>query len=394
MNKKIVRASSIIAVGVLLALTTSETSSASIAGTKCTKVGQSKTVAKLKFTCIKSGQKLIWNKGVVVKTPSNTSTSTTTSTATNLEVKPTPEPSKPTAPAMPYSGYTEIEREVFLGMDKLVQSWQPYLSALTNKNVTLITENSSHPRNEPNRLGVEISYSIIKDMQPKMIAPVYYTYETSAWIDNQIKDSCRMLVGNNKTGLYAGAQVGCGKLVTANLTGWNNVKGNDSNSWFEAAHETFHIAQYRAAIVGNDENNSAWYPKVPAWYREGSASTFAALVRILMSKGEINYSELNDFEKSPYTYAECKNAWDFWNQSNDATGFSGLGQCEYGLGRRMTDYVAGKHGGISGILKTYEYLAQGKNFDEAFKLAHNIELKDFFKEVTLFLAPQGFVITS
>ena len=394
MNRKLVRTSSILAAGVLLALTSFQTTFASIAGTKCTKAGQTKTVAKLKFTCTKSGKKLIWNKGVSVKTPSNASTSTTTSTATNPDVKPTPVPSKPATPTMPYSGYTEIEREVFLGMDKLVQSWQPYISALTNKNVSLITENSSHPRNEPNRLGVEISYSIIKEMQPKMIAPVYYTYETSAWIDNQIKDSCRILVGNNKTGLNAGAQVGCGKLVTANLTGWNNVKGNDSNSWFEAAHETFHIAQYRAAIVGNDENNSAWYPKVPAWYREGSASTFAALVRILMSNGAINYSELNDFEKSPYTYAECKNAWDFWNRSNDATGFSGLGQCEYGLGRRMTDYLAGKHGGINGILKTYEYLAQGKSFEESFKMAHGIELKDFFQDVTKFLAPQGFVITS
>ena len=389
------KALSMVLVGVIALFPISISNASTIKpGGPCLKVGLKQTQKNKIFTCVKVKGKPLWNSGIAVKTPSKTSTANKTSTSTNPEVKPSPEPSKPATPALPYSGYTEIEREVFLGMDKLVQSWQPYLSSLSNKNVTLITENPNHPRNEPNRLGVEISYSIIKDMQPKMIAPVYYNYETSAWIDNQIKDICRVLVGNNKTGLNAGAQAGCGKLVTANLTGWNNVKGNDSNSWFEAAHETFHIAQYRAAIVGNDENNSAWYPKVPAWYREGSASTFAALVRILMSKGTINYSELNDFEKSPYTYAECKNAWDFWNRSNEATGFSGLGQCEYGLGRRMTDYVAGKHGGISGILKTYEYLAQGKNFDEAFKLAHKIELKDFFKEVTLFLAPQGFVITS
>ncbi len=37
------------------------------AGAKCTKVGATSTVAGKKFTCIKSGAKLVWNKGVVIK---------------------------------------------------------------------------------------------------------------------------------------------------------------------------------------------------------------------------------------------------------------------------------------------------------------------------------------
>lgn len=38
------------------------------AGAKCTKVGQTETVKSLKFTCIKSGNKLTWNKGTKVST--------------------------------------------------------------------------------------------------------------------------------------------------------------------------------------------------------------------------------------------------------------------------------------------------------------------------------------
>ena len=38
------------------------------AGAKCTKVGQTETVSSLKFTCFKSGNKLIWNKGTKVAT--------------------------------------------------------------------------------------------------------------------------------------------------------------------------------------------------------------------------------------------------------------------------------------------------------------------------------------
>ena len=40
---------------------------AKIAGTKCAKVGSTKTSANIKYTCIKSGKNLIWNKGVSLK---------------------------------------------------------------------------------------------------------------------------------------------------------------------------------------------------------------------------------------------------------------------------------------------------------------------------------------
>ena len=53
--------------------------SATIVGTKCTKANSTKTVLNIKYTCIKSGKKLVWNKGVALKpapsaSPSSTST--------------------------------------------------------------------------------------------------------------------------------------------------------------------------------------------------------------------------------------------------------------------------------------------------------------------------------
>lgn len=38
-----------------------------IAGSKCSKLSATKTVSGKKYTCIKSGGKLVWNKGVLVK---------------------------------------------------------------------------------------------------------------------------------------------------------------------------------------------------------------------------------------------------------------------------------------------------------------------------------------
>ena len=37
------------------------------AGTKCTKIGATATSAGKKFTCINSGGKIVWNKGVMIK---------------------------------------------------------------------------------------------------------------------------------------------------------------------------------------------------------------------------------------------------------------------------------------------------------------------------------------
>ncbi|MSY81703.1 MAG: hypothetical protein F2695_06380, partial [Actinobacteria bacterium] len=303
-------------------------------------------------------------------------------------ITPTPTPT----PEVPYPGVSEIERNLYLQLDAIIKEWAPYLSALENNKVKLISENPSHPRNEENRLSAEVSFEIIGKMLSSMISPMYYMYETAEWADKQMASPCPRLVGQNPTGTTAGANAGCGKVVISNLNGWNNNIAGIDGSWFESAHETFHNAQFVAAIVGNDPNNSLSYPYHPSWYREGSASTFGGLVRSLMSKGKFNYGDLNRFEKSPVSFSDCNKAWTHWQQTNNATGFSELGQCEYGLGRRMTDYLVAWHGGVAAILKNYEYVAQGKTFEEAFKLAHGITLKDFFEEVKPFLATQGFAI--
>jgi hypothetical protein len=67
------------------------------AGSACKKAGQTITAGGKKYTCVKSGKKLVWNKGVtvVVPTPTPTATPTPTPTATPT---PTPTPTKTPEP--------------------------------------------------------------------------------------------------------------------------------------------------------------------------------------------------------------------------------------------------------------------------------------------------------
>lgn len=65
--------------------------SSSIAGTACTKLNSTKTVSNIKYTCVKSGKKLVWNKGLAVAlkpAPSPSPTPTPIQSST-----PTPSPS-------------------------------------------------------------------------------------------------------------------------------------------------------------------------------------------------------------------------------------------------------------------------------------------------------------
>ena len=62
----------------LLSSQLSTSHAAAKAGAKCSKVGSKSVVGKTTFTCMKSGKKLIWTKGVSSDTSSGMTSSSTT----------------------------------------------------------------------------------------------------------------------------------------------------------------------------------------------------------------------------------------------------------------------------------------------------------------------------
>jgi hypothetical protein len=90
-----------VAVALLLTFTAPLQAATPKAGSKCTKAGATATSVGKKFTCVKSGTKLVWNKGVAIKkpapvvspTPEPTPTPTPISTQSSNPT-PTPEPPK------------------------------------------------------------------------------------------------------------------------------------------------------------------------------------------------------------------------------------------------------------------------------------------------------------
>lgn len=63
-------------IGATLASPLTSANSASISGTNCLKLNSTRTIANVKFTCVKAGKKQVWNKGVVISKIAPTPTST------------------------------------------------------------------------------------------------------------------------------------------------------------------------------------------------------------------------------------------------------------------------------------------------------------------------------
>ena len=92
----------LVAVAVALTVITPTSNAAVKAGATCTKLKSTTTVSGYKYTCIKSGKKLVWSKGVkVVATPKPTPTPSVTATPTptpSASATPTPTPSASATP--------------------------------------------------------------------------------------------------------------------------------------------------------------------------------------------------------------------------------------------------------------------------------------------------------
>lgn len=108
--------SSVLLTAVFLSAVSMPSQAATIAGTKCTKVGTTKTVSKVKYFCVKSGTKLIWNKGTVIKTTPKPSVSATAkpsvsaSPASSQSAAQSPSPTKTATPSAS-SGLTKLTLE-------------------------------------------------------------------------------------------------------------------------------------------------------------------------------------------------------------------------------------------------------------------------------------------
>ena len=128
--------SSVLLTAVFLSAISIPAQAVTIAGTKCTKVGTTKTVSKVKYVCAKSGTKLIWKKGTVIKPTPKPSVSATAKPSVSATTKPSvsaspassqsaTQSSSPSKSATPSAttGLTKLTLEEVMKHDSSTSCW-------------------------------------------------------------------------------------------------------------------------------------------------------------------------------------------------------------------------------------------------------------------------------
>jgi hypothetical protein len=164
------------------------------AGAKCTKAGATSTVAGKKFTCIKSGSKLVWNKGVVVKKPSPVATPTPTpSPSPTPESTPTPTPTStptPLIPAEPKS-FADIERNY---QSVAYWAWKKSKDKIESSKRTfvdfqnIIAPNSGILNKNP-VIAFDATSRLFSDfVQPSKFYSISYSYDDLNWAQSKFEE--------------------------------------------------------------------------------------------------------------------------------------------------------------------------------------------------------------
>jgi cytochrome b involved in lipid metabolism len=97
---------------------------ATIAGTTCPKVGTTKTTGGVKYFCVKSGKKLVWNKGTAVKATSSPKPSVSATPSPTQSATQSSSPSKSATPsASVISGLTKLTLEEVKKHDSGTSCW-------------------------------------------------------------------------------------------------------------------------------------------------------------------------------------------------------------------------------------------------------------------------------
>jgi hypothetical protein len=144
MSKRVIALLSILSITLYLPLIPAH--SATKAGAKCTKVGITSVVGNKTFTCIKSGKKLVWNKGISKLTATVPAPVDIPISIDNLDLKGVPQKAYENVEAIlksrPRANYSptfflspglkqeRVDQEIS-GLNRAIDLWQPYF--LPNK---------------------------------------------------------------------------------------------------------------------------------------------------------------------------------------------------------------------------------------------------------------------
>lgn len=354
----------------VLAISPLQATAAVKPGAACTKAGGISTAAGIKYTCIKSGKKLVWNKGVkLVAAAKPAPTATPTQSA-----MPTPTPTKTfnslwekydlTKPVSAdevvkkatdnFKSYTsairtnqEVKVLAQTGVDEQLVSW-------VQEGAKFVAERFVYPK--LSRSFVDVIAIDVKWLEE--------TYTKEGFTINQVRDR----VGGFGTGspAFGGSYSNTWNYSVIQKT--NALVTDKAGMAQTPGHEFFHaIQELLAGPVANGTGSI-----VPNWFWEGPAMFVGQ-----QTAGVLSFADYTSLGRPSMT-----NRYKNGNSINRTSPLSEIkvndGKTDpYAIGFAGSEFLVSQVG-VEKMVNVYAALGQGKSFDIAFKQGTGIELADFY----------------
>ena len=392
------RSVSALILALIMALTPVISASGAVkAGAACSKLNAATTVSGIKYKCIKSGKKLVWNKGVKVTTsapsvlpiPSAAPTPYPTPSAT-----PMPSPTQTVTPkAIAPASFSDLQAR----LDGVI--YGAWLKASEKINVSTTTLGSTQILVGPNTVEDDSNSLVTLNLASKLFGGfsqvknlyiIKFSKSDIDWAQKQYDllrpnnysanaALSRCSGPNGCDGAMAGINsAGAGVIMMGqggNYMGQPTVAGTTrAQNGQVSAHEYIHTIQM---INASCRGGRGCYGDAPQWLLEGGAEWAATAARFsgnfddFLKFRDLDLSSQYSQSSSIYTFDYIdlylnpkpvflpnQDNWAYWGKYN--------GWDAYALGFMVTEILVNVKG-IDSYMKLYEDVGSGKSFVEAFQ---------------------------
>ncbi len=366
-------------------------------GSVCKKAGITSIVKGLKFTCFKSGKKLVWGKGVPVK---KSSPARVASPSATPKPSPTPSPTPvatptPTTTAEPIVLPTSFENLYENRKGISLAAWQKSSEIIkSSKSKSGTLEIFTGPNTKPFFNDYPTPVSLVSRLFPARSEPtrnivILYNYTDIEWAEELLRSKITpqefTRLNNNEGGRAITGRcdsnsrncVGAMQQTTTSgisliIQGVPNAQNmGDPTSFYRLstgmleAHEYFHALQ-RIPIM---DKTDLW---PHAWFREGSAEW----VQIMA----VNFNDLSNYQE--FLTLDCKfgcrdlseaDIIEFFEKSKENFTPAKFDQwLNYNLSSRIIEALVAIKGPDT-LIDIYEQMGKRLTFDQAFKNTYGVE---------------------
>ena len=372
-----------------LSLISAPTFAAVKAGAKCAKAGATATTGGKKFTCIKSGTRLVWNKGVAIKaaapkplpTPSPTATVTST---------PTPTPTPTQINFVPWG--TDVDSKTLSDIaQQKFQLWVKERSGQPKNHTQQVQENKNTNRIEllkkSDDLSAQLFSSYFKQGSITIIgANESWTLEQlakSGWVVDKCADQYMPGVALCLEGTkYQGYVITSDSFYDA------RNPGRDGAALL--AHEYFHLVQ--ANLIGSRDlfRTKSGDPQTakafPAWFAEGTAEFVGYSVGALSQN-----ASYWDGRPTALSYAppgESTNRNSIADYEIRTCCGNGTPTYPYNIGHVATEYIVASVG-FQKLLDIFVDYGKTNDFEKSFQSVTGIAKQAFYEKFDLIRTKVG-----